>query len=218
MSITVLLADDHTLVRQGLRALLESHKDFEVVGEVADGREAVREAARLKPDIVIMDIAMPTLNGIEATQQILHESTTTKVIVLSMHATSEFIFRSFKAGAQGYLVKESAGAEVVDAVRAVCNGRRYMSEKITEKVLEDYLYQREMLDSERPFSRLSEREMQILQLVVEGKSSGEIGVQLFLSPKTVETYRSRLMQKLGINDLPGLVKFAIQHGLTAIDW
>jgi DNA-binding NarL/FixJ family response regulator len=216
MRISVVVADDHGVVREGLKALLERNEDIVVVGEAADGREAVKVAAKLKPDVLLMDIAMPALNGIEATQQVLEVSPSSRVIILSMYSTSEHIFRSFKAGAQGYLLKESAGADVVTAVRAVREGKRYLSDKITETILDDFIHQRSLLESESPVSRLSKRERHILQLVVEGKSSSEIGSQLFLSPKTIETYRSRIMHKLSINDVPGLVKFALQHGLTAL--
>lgn len=216
MNISIVLADDHRVVREGLRALLERHDDLRVVGEAADGQEAVKLAATLKPDVILMDISMPVLNGIEATRQALEVSPSSRVIILSMYSTSEHIFRSFKAGAQGYLLKESAGADVVNAVKAVCEGKRYLTDKITETILDDFIHQRSLTESESPVSRLSKRERHILQLVVEGKSSSEIGSQLFLSPKTIETYRSRIMHKLSINDIPGLVKFALQHGLTAL--
>ncbi len=217
MTITVVLADDHRIVREGLRALLERNEDIKVVGEAADGREAVKLASSLKPDVVIMDISMPMLNGIEATQQVLEASPSSKVVILSMYSTSEHIFRSFKAGAQGYLLKESAGSDVVNAVRAVREGKRYLTERITETILDDFIHQRSLRESDSPVSLLSKRERHILQLVVEGKSSSEIGKQLFLSPKTVETYRSRIMHKLSISDVPGLVKFALQHGLTGLE-
>jgi DNA-binding NarL/FixJ family response regulator len=214
--ITVLLADDHRVVRDGLKALLEQHKDIAVVGEAADGREAVRLAASLKPNVIVMDISMPVLNGIEATEQALEVSPSSKLIILSMYSTSEHIFRAFKAGAHGYLLKESAGSDVVNAVKAVMEGKRYLTERITETVLDDFIHHRSLQEMESPVMRLSKRERHILQLVVEGKSSSEIGRELFISPKTVETYRSRIMQKLSITDLPGLVKFALQHGLTAL--
>ena len=217
MTITVVLADDHRVVREGLRALLERNHDISVAGEASDGQEAVKLAATLKPDVIIMDISMPVLNGIEATQQVLEVSPSSRVIILSMYSTSEHIFRAFKAGAQGYLLKESAGSDVVAAVRAVREGKRFLTERITETVLDDFIHQRSLRESESPVSRLSKRERHILQLVVEGKSSSEIGRQLFLSPKTVETYRSRIMRKLSINDVPGLVKFALRHGLTALE-
>ncbi|MGD0658741.1 MAG: response regulator transcription factor [Syntrophorhabdales bacterium] len=217
MTISVLLADDHRVVREGLRALLERNHDISVVAEASDGQEAVKLAAQVKPDVVVMDISMPVLNGIEATQQVIEASPSSRVIILSMYSTSEHIFRAFKAGAQGYLLKESAGSDVVAAVRAVKEGRRYLTEKITETVLDDFIHRRSLSESESPVSRLSKRERHILQLVVEGKSSSEIGRQLFLSPKTIDTYRSRIMHKLSINDVPGLVKFALQHGLTALE-
>ena len=213
MTIRVLLADDHTIVRDGLRALLEAERDIQVVGDAADGRDAVRQTAQHCPDVVLVDIAMPELNGIEASRQIREVCPSAQVIILSMHSTAEHIFQALHAGARGYLLKESAGKEVIAAVRAVHAGRRYLSQKISSQALDDYARQREP----GPLGRLSPREREILQLVVEGKSSAEIAALLSLSPKTVETYRSRMMDKLGVGDLPGLVKFAIQHGLTPLE-
>jgi DNA-binding NarL/FixJ family response regulator len=217
LSITVFLADDHAVVRDGLRVLLETQHDITVIGDAANGRDAVRQMAELRPDVAVVDIAMPELNGIEATCQIRQLCPATQVVILSIHSTTEHIFRALQAGARGYLLKESAGAEVVNAVRAVYAGRRYLSQKITDKVLDDYVRQQEILKAQSPLERLSPREREVLQLVVEGRSSAEIADILSLSPKTVETYRSRLMHKLGINDLPNLVKFAIQHGLTPLE-
>jgi len=212
--ISVLLADDHAVVRDGLRALLEAQTDIEVVGDAANGREVLRLAQQLHPDVVVMDIAMPELNGVEATQQMHDAYPSTQVLILSMHSTTEHIFRALQAGARGYLLKDSAGAEVVDAVRVVHAGRRYLSQKIAATVIDDYIAERHRAS---PLESLSSRERQILQLVAEGKSSAEIAAILFLSPKTVDTYRSRLMHKLDIGDLPSLVKFAIQHGVTQLD-
>jgi DNA-binding NarL/FixJ family response regulator len=217
MTIKVFLADDHAVVRDGLQALLEGEHDISVVGSASNGRDAVRQVQKFDPDVVIMDIAMPELNGIEATARICEACPAIRVIILSMHDTSEHIFQALKAGARGYLIKESAGKEVIAAVHAVYSGRRYLSQKIEEKVIETYIENRKTLPDRSPLEKLSLREREILQLVVEGKTSAEIAESLFISPKTVETYRSRLMQKLGINDLPGLVKFAIQHGLTSIE-
>jgi DNA-binding NarL/FixJ family response regulator len=217
MNISVYIADDHAIVRDGLRILLDEQPDIEVVGDAADGRETVRQVTELTPDVVIMDINMPELNGIEATRQIMENCPSTRVVILSMFATQEHIFRALQAGARGYLLKESAGIEVVNAVRQVMLGHRYLSQKISEDVIDDYVRLRDQAMDEDPLSRLSPREREVLQLVVEGKSSAEIAEALFLSPKTVETYRSRLMQKLEIHDIPGLVKFAIQHGLTSLD-
>jgi DNA-binding NarL/FixJ family response regulator len=217
MPITVFIADDHAMVREGLRLIIETERDISVIGEAADGRQAVRLIQRLAPDVVIMDIAMPQLNGIEATEQILNSKTSTHIIILSMHSSKEHIFRALEAGAKGYLLKESAGKEMVTAVRAVNAGKRFLSDRISQTVIEGYIHQRRADSKESPIKRLSAREREVLQLVVEGKSSTEIASSLFLSPKTVETYRSRLMQKLGIKDLPSLVKFAIQHGMTSLD-
>jgi DNA-binding NarL/FixJ family response regulator len=208
------LADDHAVVREGLRFLLEKKPDIAVIGEAGDGRTAVQMAQKLHPDVVVMDITMPELNGIEAARQIHEISPSTGVVILSMHATSEHIFQALKAGAKGYLLKESAGSEVVKAVRTVHAGGRYLCSKIDENAALDYICHREMDKEKSPLDRLSEREREILQLVVESKSSSEIAKLLSLSPKTVETYRSRLMAKLCVRDVQGLVKFAIQHGLS----
>ncbi|HXS52843.1 MAG TPA: response regulator transcription factor [Usitatibacter sp.] len=214
MTIRVLLVDDHAIVRDGLRFLLEAHDDFEVVGGAANGREAVRAARDLRPDVVIMDLAMPELNGTEATQQIHDTCPATQVLVLSMHSTAEHIYRAFQAGAQGYLLKESAGPELLSAVRTVHAGHRYLSQKIAGTVVDDYIRERHAAS---PLESLSGRERQILQQIAEGKSSAETARALCLSPKTVETYRSRMMKKLGIPDFSALVRFAIQHGLTPLE-
>ena len=211
MTIAVLIVDDHAVVRDGLKAILEGESDIQVVGTAVDGREAVRETTRLKPDVVLMDIAMPELNGIEAAAQIRDACESTNVIILSMYATSEHVFRAMQAGVQGYLVKDSAGAEVVNAVRRVYGGERYLSRKISDAVIETYVQQQQ---AKSPMESLSPREREILQLVVEGLSSTTIAQRLGLSPKTVETYRGRLMQKLNVDSLPALVRFALQHGLT----
>jgi DNA-binding NarL/FixJ family response regulator len=216
MSIAVFIADDHTVVRDGLRLLIETQSDMKVVSEASNGREAARQVLRTSPDVVIMDLAMPELNGVEATRQIRENCPATKVIILSMHSSSEHIFQALKAGAHGYLLKESAGMEVISAIRVVHSGKRYLSEKIGDQMIDEYIHNREIVETGSPLSKLSTREREILQLVVEGKSSADIGRTLFISPKTVETYRSRLMQKLGISDLAGLIRFAIQHGITTL--
>jgi DNA-binding NarL/FixJ family response regulator len=217
MTITVFIADDHAMMREGLRLILEVEGDITVIGDAPDGRQAVREIQRLTPDVVIMDIAMPILNGIEATAQIFNSKTSTRIIILSMHSSKEHIFRALEAGATGYLLKESAGKEMVRAVRAVYSGHRFLSDRISHRVIEDYIHERRADSKESLIKHLSPREREVLQLVVEGQSSAEIARTLFLSPKTVETYRSRLMKKLGIKDLPTLVKFAIQHGMTSLE-
>ena len=210
MTIRVLLADDHALMREGLRALLTAATGIEVVGEVRTGREAERQVARLNPDVVLMDIAMPDLNGIEAARAIHAKCPAVRIVMLSMHATAEYVYRAFEAGACGYLLKEVAVEEVITAVRTVHAGKRFLSPALAESVPDPGSgYAR------GPVDRLSARERQVLQLVVEGHTSNEIARMLHLSPKSVETYRSRLMLKLGVRDLPSLVKFALEHGLTS---
>jgi len=214
MSTTLFLVDDHAVVRDGLRLLLETEPDFKVIGEAGSGRKAVHQIVQAGPDIAIVDITMPELNGIEATRHIREQSPATEVIILSMHSSADHISRALQAGARGYILKSSVGSELVAAVRAVRAGHRYLSQKVSNQVVDDYVSR---VASESPLSRLSPREREILQLLVEGKSTAQIAETLFLSPKTVHTYRSRLMQKLNIGDLPGLVKFAIQHGLTPLE-
>lgn len=216
--IRVLLADDHAVVRDGLRMVLETLGGITVVGQAADGRTAVDLAQRLCPDVVLMDISMPELNGIEATRKIRESRPAVRVIMLSMHATSEHVYHAFQAGAHGYVLKESASREVIDAIRAVKLGRRYISQNISDSMISAFMIARGGdLAARSPLEQLSAREKQILQRVAEGQSSAEIARSLRLSPKTVETYRARMMQKLDIHDLPSLVKFAIRFGLTSAD-
>lgn len=217
VTIKILLADDHPILREGLKAILESKPGLEVIGEAENGREAVREVARLHPDVVIMDIAMPEINGIEAVRMIRESGPDPRIIMLSMHAHTEYIFRSLQAGADGYVIKESAPAEVETAIRTVHQGRRFLSESIADEVITDYVRRREKPPEEDPLMRLSSREREVLQLIVEGRATAEIAEIAALSPKTVETYRSRLMRKLDLNNVAELVKFAIKHGLTSID-
>ena len=214
MKITILLADDHTMVRDGLRALLVENPDFSVVGSAANGLEALEKARELKPDVVVMDIAMPEMNGLDATEQIRQECPQTQVIILSIHATTEHIYQAFRVGALGYLLKESAGTELVAAVRAAHEGRRYLTQRIADTVLDSYMLQRAETKGQSPFETLSQRERAVLQFVAAGLSSAEIAARLSLSPRTVETYRARLMHKLDLHDLPSLVRYAIENGLT----
>jgi DNA-binding NarL/FixJ family response regulator len=209
--ITVYLVDDHRILRDGLKMLLELQGDIAVIGEAEDGRKAVDGILDAKPQVVLMDITMPELNGIDATQNIMLRLPETKVIILSVHADTEHIYRAFQAGAKGYLLKESAGDEVVKAVRAVSQGRRYVSQKLADTLPLSYSYHHQ---NQSPFELLSAREREVLQLTVEGATSAAIADKLGLSPKTVDTYRSRLMEKLGVQNLPELVRFAIKHGLT----
>ena len=210
MTIRVLLADDHAIMREGLRALLSASSGISVVADVANGREALRRAEELAPDVLVMDIAMPDLNGIEAARMIHEKFPAIRIVILSMHSSTEHVFRAFEAGASGYVLKESAGSEVITAVHTAYAGGRYLS-----PALADLARDTGLIDARSsPLDSLSARERQVLQLVVEGKSSAEIAQIVHLSPKSVETYRSRLMKKLGVGDVPSLVKFAIQHGLT----
>jgi len=210
MSIRVLIADDHAMMRDGLKALLETAGDITVIATVANGRDAVRVAMEARPDVIIMDITMPDLNGIEAARMLEERCPESRIVMLSMHSSAEYVHRAFAAGASGFLLKESAGEEVVVAVRTVHAGRRYLSRALAARGLPAGDEPRRA----SPLKSLSARERQVLQLVVEGKSSAEIAALVHLSPKTVETYRSRLMKKLGVADVTALVKFAIQHGLT----
>jgi DNA-binding NarL/FixJ family response regulator len=212
MPVSVMLADDHAVVRDGLRALLEGGNDLQVVAVAGNGREAVAEALRLRPDIVIMDIAMPELDGVEATRRIVERSPETRVLILSMYLSAEHIYRALQAGAQGYVLKESAGEEVVDAIRALRAGKRYLSHRITETVIDDYLREGTNVS---PLDSLSLRERDVLQLVVEGRTNAAIAQALSLSPKTVETYRARIMKKLKVRDTVELVKFSMRHGLIS---
>jgi DNA-binding NarL/FixJ family response regulator len=212
--IRILVADDHAIVRDGLRLLLNAETDLQVIAEAANGREAVQMNKELKPDLVIMDIGMPELNGIDATERIRTHSPNTQVIILSMYSTGEHIVRALKGGALGYLLKASAGSELVRAVRMVAAKHRYLSLEVSDTLVNRYLQEIDQEISETPLATLSAREREVLQLTVEGKSPAQIAALLFLSRKTVVTYKSRLMRKLAIDDLPTLTKFAIQHGLT----
>ena len=211
---TIMIVDDHTIVRDGLRLLLEASGEFSVVGEAGDGRVAIRQALELSPEVVIMDIAMPELNGIEATRMILDRCPHARVIVLSMHGTKEHVFRALKAGAFGYLLKRSAGPELIDAVKAVSRGQHYLSKHISDVVIEDYVSTGILDSGKDPLAALSEREREVLQLLAEGHDSQVIASKINLSPKTVHTYRSRIMHKLGLNDTTALIRFAFKHTIS----
>lgn len=210
MPITVLLADDHPLIRDGLRLLLEANADLRVVAAVADGREAVDAATRLQPDVAVLDISMPDLDGIEAARRIRDACPRTRVIMLSMHESAEHVRRAVAAGAAGYLLKDTAPKEIAAALRAVHSGRLYFSERVGAQAAAAESGPAHALDS------LSPRERDILQFIVEGHSNADAAKALGLSVKTVETYRSRLMQKLGLSSVAELVKFALSHGLTRL--
>lgn len=217
MNIRVLVADDHAIVREGLGIMLGNQPDMEVVGLATNGREAIRMVDQYQPDIAVIDISMPELNGIEAIQQMLPSHPRMKVIVLSIHETKPYVYRALKAGARGYLLKETAGLEVVDAVREVYRGERYLSQRIADLLTDISFRKLEISGETSPLEQLSPREREILQLVAEGKTSQEIGERLSISSKSVDTYRSRLMHKIGVDDLAGLVKFAIQQGVISLE-
>ena len=211
--IRVLIADDHGVVAEGLKHLVGAQPDMEVIACVEDGREAVRMAAETRPDVVLMDLSMPELNGAEATRSIMQGDPKCRVIVLSMYAEREYVRRALKAGAVGYVVKRSAAKELVDAIRATHAGQRYLSSRVADVVLEDSSAD----EKDDLLGKLSAREREVLQLIAEGRTGAEIAERLTLSQKTVETYRARLIEKLGIRDVPGLVRFAIQRGLVSLD-
>lgn len=215
MTIRIVLADDHKIMREGLRALLEKHADFEIAAEAENGIEAVQLVKKLKPHIVIMDIGMPGLNGIEATRQVTTDAPATKVIALSMHSDKRFVVEMLKAGVSGYLLKDSASEELASAIRAVLSGTPYLSPKITDVVLKDYL---STLTKTEPsaFTVLTPREREVLQLIAEGRTTKEIAAALFVSVKTVETHRQQLMEKLDLRSVAELTKYAIREGLTSL--
>ena len=213
MPIKILIADDHGVVAEGLKHLINAQPDMEVIATVGDGREAVRIAREAQPDVVVMDLSMPELNGADATRAVLERDPKCRVIILSMYAEREYVRRALKAGASGYVVKRSAAKEVVDAIRAVFAGQRYLSPKVADVVIDDYAGD----EKGDPLARLSAREREVLQLLAEGRTGAEIAARLALSQKTVETYRARLVEKLGIRDVAGLVKFAIQRGIVSLD-
>jgi len=216
MSTRVLLADDHQIVRNGLRQLLENEEGIEIVSEADNGRDAVRIAKELRPDIVIMDVAMADMNGIEATRRIIAENPETRVLALSMHKEKRLIFEMFDAGAKGYLLKECAFEEVMRAIRIVQQGQLYLSPKITGAVLEDYLERmRGGSAADRP--SLTPREREVLQLLAEGKNAKEIAFLLDVSISTVETFRHLIMKKLKLNTVAELTRYAIREGLTFLE-
>jgi two-component system response regulator NreC len=216
MAIRILLADDHTLMRKGLRSLLEKIEDFEVVAEAQNGRNTVQLALKLEPDIVIMDISMPDLNGIDATLQITEKCPDIRIIALSIHSDRRFVTQMLKAGASGYLLKDCAFEELENAIRKACDGQMYLSPKVAGTVVKDYVSHVSRGEAS-VYTLLSEREREVLQLLAEGQSTKEIAASLFVSIKTVETHRQNIMKKLGIYNIPDLVKYAIREGLIDLD-
>jgi len=213
-TLRILLADDHTVVRQGLRKVLEERADWRVVAEAGDGREAVRQAEQHKPDVAILDVAMPLLNGIEATRQIVKRVPNVRVLVLSMHADEAYVIQILHAGAAGYLLKDSADVDLLQAVSAVAEGKSFFSPAIARLMLDDYVKQRSgepgVIDR---YASLSDREREVFQLIAEGKTNKDIAAILFISPSTVETHRARIMEKLDVHSAAEIVLYAVRRGV-----
>ena len=212
--IRVLLGDDHTVLRQGLRKILEDRRDWRVVAEAGNGRDAVREAIEQNPDVAVLDIGMPLLTGIEATRQIVRRAPGVRILILSMHSDQAYVTQAVQAGARGYLLKESAGSELIAAIAAVAAGKTFFSPAVAQVVFDDYvrsLSERGITDR---YDALSEREREVLQLVAEGKSSKEIADVLSISPATVETHRTHLLQKLGLRNTAEVVRYAARRGIV----
>lgn len=208
-AIKILLADDHTIVRQGLKLIISAHPDLEVVGEAANGREAVEIAEKLRPDMVLMDVAMPELNGIEATRRLVAANARVKVLVLSMHKEAVYVREILKAGARGYILKDAIDTELLNAIRSVAKGDGYISPAVSGALLNDY--RKDVTD---PVDLLSGREREVLQLIAEGKTNKEIATKLNLSVYTVDSHRGKIMEKLNLHSTGELVRFAIKHGLA----
>ncbi len=212
----VLVVDDHAIVRQGLRAILDTEPDIEVVGEAADGREAVRKTLALRPDVVIMDVSMPRMNGLEATARIAKESAEVKIVALTMHSSEEYVYSLLKAGARGYLLKESVSSDLIEAIHAVKAGGTYLHPAISTKVVDGYLKKPHAKSRQGMMDVLTPREREILQLIAEGHTNKEIAGLLVLSVKTIENHRTRIMDKLEIHNVAGLTRYAISQGIASI--
>jgi DNA-binding NarL/FixJ family response regulator len=213
--VRIVLADDHTVMRNGLRLLLERQPNLQVVGEAADGRQAVALIEKANPDVVIMDIAMPNLNGIEATRQIINQNPRTAVAILSMHSDESYVIRALKAGARAYLLKDSAEADLLAAVRALTEGKSFFSPAISKILVEDYMRQLQSRGAEDTYELLTTREREILQLLAEGRTNKEVANMLNLSLYTVETHRTHILQKLNLHSVPELILYAVRKGIIA---
>ena len=213
MSIHILLADDHTILRAGLKMMLNAQPDMEVVGEAQDGRQALQEAQRLHPDIILMDITMPDMNGIEATKQIKRQIPDVKVLILTMHENDEYVYQALRAGASGYMLKEAADTELINALHVVQSGYFYLSPAAQSIMVGDYLQRVHAGEEKDSYSSLTEREREILKLVAEGHTNNQIAERLVISPKTVDTHRTHIMDKLSLHSRAELVKYAMRRGL-----
>lgn len=216
MAIHIVLVDDHKVLRHGLSQALKGEEDMEIVGQAENGYEAVKQAQELVPDVMIMDIAMPELNGIEATRQILKSHPQIRIIALSMHSNKKFIHEMFKTGARGYLLKDCEYSELINAIRVVMQNKTYLSPSITGVVIENYMMQGAD-EKQNAFAVLSDREREVLQLIAEGKTTKQVARMLHVSPKTVEGHRTRIMHKLDIDSIANLTKYAIREGLTSAE-
>jgi DNA-binding NarL/FixJ family response regulator len=210
----VVIAEDHTILREGLRALLSASADFEIVGEAEDGRSAIQCVEKVKPDLVLMDLSMPRMNGMEALREIKKLRPETKVLALTVHKAEEYVLATLAAGADGYVLKDATHTELVMAIKSVLMGKRYLSPGISEKVIEGYLEGRRTLKSRSPWDTLTQREREILKLVAEGYKNKDIADYLCISVKTVETHRANLMKKLDLHNVSALTAFAMEKGLT----
>jgi DNA-binding NarL/FixJ family response regulator len=217
MSIRVLIADDHKIMLAGLRSLLEKQTDFDVIGEADNGRKAVLMAQKKKPDVVVMDVSMPDLNGMEATTQIIESLPDTRVVALSMHSDKRFVMGMLSAGASGYLLKDCASEELANAIHQVVKGKKYLSPEITGVVIDDFLLGGASEKGTTVASQLSPREREVLQLIAEGWSTKQIASHLYVSIKTIETHRRQIMKKLDLHTIADLTKYAIREGLTSIE-
>lgn len=215
-SISVLLAEDHTILRKGLCSLLENEYGIEVIGEAENGREAIEKAEKLKPDIVVLDISLPLLNGIEVAKQLRKNFPEIKVLILTMHTSDEFVFEVLNAGVKGYIIKKAAPDELVSAIHAISRGKSYFSPEISKMLMERKIETGQMQDGSISVKILTEREHEVLQLVSEGHSSREIAEMLFISIKTVENHRANMMEKLGLHNLTELIKYAISKGIIQL--
>jgi two-component system response regulator NreC len=213
--IRIALADDHAVMRTGLRLVLERQKDFAVIGEASDGREAVALVQKDAPDVLVMDIGMPNLNGIEAARQVAAAAPQVSVVILSMHSDEAYVLRALKAGARGYLLKESAESDLIAAIRAVHAGKAFFSPAVSRMLVEDYVRQLQDREIEDSYELLTTREREILQLIAEGKSNKEIAAILTLSLYTIETHRGNLMEKLGLHTVPELILYAVRKGVIS---
>jgi two-component system response regulator NreC len=213
MSIRILLADDHTILRAGLKMMLNAQPDMEVVGEAQDGRQALQEAQRLQPDIILMDITMPDMNGIEATKQLKKILPDVKVLILTMHEHEEYVFQALRAGASGYMLKEAADTDLISALRIIQSGQFYLSPTAQSVMVGDYLQRVRTGEEKDSYSSLTEREREILKLVAEGYTNNQIAERLVISPKTVDTHRTHIMDKLNLHSRAELVKYAMRRGL-----